>query len=201
MSAAAALACIWLLRRPVVGVLLAVGICIIVAFYQPDFSLRLAPVLLLLAARDAALRIGKDKKAAGQKRDGLYTLELFSVLACIGVLTKDISFAVRNPVRYTVQRFDWILFGAVVCTALLTAYALTHKTVVGKMLPSVYVIALIAVGAAAVGYVLNAFLYDVFVCVFPWLICLASGGGAEPVTKGASEYLIRQLRGHTAAEE
>ncbi len=194
-AAAAALACVLLIRKPAVGLPVALGIAVGTAFLQPDFSFRLVPVLLLLAARDAVIRIGKGKKALGKKRDGVYTLMLFSVLTCIGVLVSDIVFSVRNPVRYAIGSFDWALFFTVLCTALLALYAYVYRTAVGKLLFFTYLFAFAAVSAGMVGYLLNSRNYDIYVFVFPWLVFLVSGKEDDPVTAGASERIVRLLRG------
>lgn len=200
-SVAAALACVLLIRKPVVGLLCAAGICVITAFFFPDFALRFAPVLLLLSARGCAAGGRKNKERAGNNSNFIYTMELFTVSVCIAALAYDISFFVRNPVKYSIQPFDWILFSSAVCTVFLTVYAFTHKTAVGKMQSRLSLFSSIAVCVMSVGYVLNAFNYDVYVFVFPWLIYLAQGGDSDPVTVSASEWLNRWLQSRLSSEE
>ncbi|GEM_PF-2320036 len=205
--AAAAVCCMLLVRKAYVGPLLAVGVCLGLAFYRIDFALYTAPVLFLLWGRSVALRAetaprsGKKKKDAARFTEGVFTLTLFSLLFSVGTLIRDISFAVRNPARYTFAGFHTVPIFAVLGTALLLIDAVKHTAEAGKAYIAIYTAALICAVSAAAGFALNSVLYDVYPAVFPWLIFLAAGADTDPVIRGAVNTLIRRLNRRVSVEE
>ena len=204
---AAAVCCLLLIKKAYLGPLLAAGVCVGLAFYRIDFALYTAPVLFLLWARtvalraDAAPRSGKKKKEAARFTEGVFTLALLSLLFSVGTLLRDISFAGRNPARYTFSGFHTVPFFAVLGAALLLIYAVKHTAEVGKACTAICAAALTGAVCAAAGFVMNSVMYSVYTVTFPWLIFLAAGADSDPVISGAVNALIRRLNRPVPVEE
>jgi hypothetical protein len=197
---AAAWICFLLIPKRPVGGILSAAILIGTGFYNADFALRCAPMLLLCYARCAAGAPAAKKKQTG-RADGVYTLVLASVLFAVGILIADIVFFARNRVTDAFRPLYSAAFFAAVGCAAAGVFAFSQKKAVGKLFGAAYAAAGVCAVFASVGFFINFGLYDVCLAAFPWLLWLASGAADDPLIAAVSAALPQCLQARTDVGE
>lgn len=191
---AAALFCMLLLPGRRVGQAAAAVILAALCVFFPSDTVRLIPVLLLLAAQKQMPRLNAEKKKKKASADLLYTLVLFAVLTAAGVLIYDITYYSRNGFSLIFCPLFWALPGVLILYLFFAVFTVKYGGKTVKPFSVVYVGALLCVMCASAGAFLNLVSYGFTFVVFPWLTLPIAGASTDPMLLAASEELMSALQ-------
>lgn len=170
------------IKKRSVPIVLAAGVCVGVSIYDINFLTRLTPALLLIFSHNFAMTLDFDKKKKKKSvSDAVYTFVLIAGLIAVGTLINDILFLMRNPISFAFSRMQWIFAGILVYFVLFVfRFAKrAHKTQSYRVFMPIYVCAFVCFIFAAIGFLLNSSLYNLYFAFFPWLIFLAFIAAAD----------------------
>ena len=198
----ASLLCMTLIPKRTAGRLIAAALCAGLAFYDPGFTLRTVPTLLLIGARESASRlIGARRPGKNAGGDGVITAALYAALISVGTLIYDIVYGIRNPSAGNGIPSLWFPLFVLPCFLVLTVFAAKQKPFARRILLSLYVAAVVGAVSAAAGYYLNAFVCSGFTAACPWWIMAVCGAHADPAVLAARDATVLSLKKCLVVEE